>query len=218
MSTAGGSAAAQAAAIRAGARRGVWRRVLAWLRLGSHVRRADAQAARWAHGAAGEETTARLLAQLESAGWYVRHDLALPRSRANLDHVLVSPCGTTIVVLDTKAWHRGRTTALVGGRVRCGGEDRHEQVEKVAGYAGRVAVLMGLPGRAVRPLMVVHGSPVAGGYLDAVTAGGQVLVLGPNYLVPTLSAAPKARDSRAAAALAGRVDQVLLPYVDRGGR
>ncbi|MET8746364.1 nuclease-related domain-containing protein [Streptomyces sp. NPDC004728] len=213
------SAAARAAALRAGARRGLWRRLLALLGVRTAgVRRADSQAARWQHGAAGEEATARMLTALEARGWVIRHDLRLRGRRFNLDHVLASPCGTAIVVLDTKAWHRGRTTALVGGRVCCGAEDRHGQVEKVAEYARLVDRALGLPGVAVWPLLVVHGSPVAGGYLETRVPGwdGPVYVLGPDRLLPTLAGAPKARDPRRAAQLAGRVDSVLLPYTERG--
>ena len=211
--SAGQSAAAQAAALRAGARRGLWRRICAWIGLGTAVRRADAQAARWAHGAAGEATTGLLLVQLEAHGWHVRHDLALPRSRANLDHVLISPCGTTVVVLDTKAWRRSWPTHLVHGRVHCGDQDRHEQVEKVAAYARKVAAAVNIPAPAVRPLLVVHGSPVTGGYLEASTPDGPVLVLSPAYLVPTLAGAPAACDPWRAGGLADRVDAVLRPYM-----
>ncbi|MER8002963.1 NERD domain-containing protein [Streptomyces sp. NPDC095613] len=212
---AGGSAAQKAAVLRAQARRGLWRRILSWLGVSRHTRRADTEAARWAHGASGEATTARLLAALEARGWHVRHDLALPRSRANLDHLLTSPCGTALVVLDTKAWHRGRTTALVQGRVHCGREDRHGQVEKVAGYARRVEAALRMPGVRVWPLLVVHGSPVAGGRLEARVAGweGVVHVLDTDRLLPTLVSAPKRQNPRAAAALAARVDQVFRPYV-----
>ncbi|MFL5513236.1 MAG: nuclease-related domain-containing protein [Gemmatimonadales bacterium] len=39
----------------------------------------------WRRGAAGERRTARLLSPLEGHGWAVLHDLAVPRSQANLD-------------------------------------------------------------------------------------------------------------------------------------
>jgi len=39
----------------------------------------------WRRGAAGERRTARLLAGLERQGWAVLHDLAVPRSQANID-------------------------------------------------------------------------------------------------------------------------------------
>lgn len=93
------SASARAEALRAGARRGVWQSLLAALGVRTgRVRRADAVAARWEHVAAGEAETARLVAALGSQGWGIRHDLRMPGSRANLDHLLVSPCGTAVVV------------------------------------------------------------------------------------------------------------------------
>ncbi|MGW3400771.1 nuclease-related domain-containing protein, partial [Streptomyces zhihengii] len=187
----------------------------AWL--GMRPSRADQQAARLAHGAVGEQATARILDQLEREGWHVRHDLKLEHRRFNVDHVLVSPCGTTLVVVDSKHWHRGpgHETRLVNGRVHCGREDRHRQVEALAGYARLVAAAVGLDAAAVRPLLVVHGSPVVGGagpYFDAPVRGGRVWVLGPELLLSTLVSAPAVRDPRAAAALAVRVDRRLRPY------
>ncbi|MER6860773.1 NERD domain-containing protein, partial [Streptomyces pilosus] len=86
--TAGGSAFQRAGQL---ARRSWWQRLLALLGIRTaHARRTASAAARWAHGAEGEAHTARLLAPLQTAGWHLRHDLALPKSRANLDHVLVS--------------------------------------------------------------------------------------------------------------------------------
>lgn len=212
------SAAARAASLRAQARRGVWRRLLAWLGLGGRaVRRADARAALWAHGAVGEEATARLLAQLEPDGWTVWHDMSLPGRRFNLDHVLASPCGTAVVVLDTKAWRRTWSTTLVRSRVHCGPDDRHDQIGKVAGYAHTVAAALGLPVAHVRPLVVVHGSPVAGGYLEAVTVHGPVYVLSPGLLVSTLAGAPGLPDRVRAELLAEHVGSVITRYVD-GGR
>lgn len=214
----GNSASREAAAIRARARRGVWRRVTAALGVSPAARRADAQAALWERGAAGETATASLLAPLHAYGWEIRHDVRLSGRRFNLDHILISPCGTAIVVLDTKAWHRGRPTTMIGGRVHCGTQDRHEQVEKIAGYAAAVQAALGLPGVVVWPLLVVHGSPIAGGRLEARAQGwnGPLHVLGPDYLVPTLLSAPKVRDARRAAAVAARVDSVLRPYGEGG--
>ncbi|WP_329203876.1 nuclease-related domain-containing protein [Streptomyces sp. NBC_01435] len=159
-----------------------------------------------------------MLTALEARGWVIRHDVRLRGRRFNLDHVLCSPCGTAVVVLDTKNWHRGRSTSLVNGRVRCGTEDRHSQVEKVAGYARLVGQALGLPGVAVWPLLVVHGSPVVGGHLEARVSGwaGPVYVLGPDRLLPTLAGAPKASNPRRAATVAVRVDSVLLPYTEPG--
>jgi hypothetical protein len=177
--------------------------------------RADAVAARWERGAAAERDTARLVRRLRWHGWRVLHDRRLPgHGRANLDHVLVSPCGTAVVVLDTKAWRRSWPTRVVAGRVYCGGEDRHGEVEKVARYAGTVARLLGLSEGAVWPVLVIHGSPVAGGRLQVGVAGrpGSVHVLAAETLVPVLGAAPAGRNRAAKRELARRVDQALPPY------
>ncbi|MFG2676992.1 nuclease-related domain-containing protein [Streptomyces sp. NPDC048445] len=210
------SAAAKAAALRAGAGRGP---------------QANDEAAQWERGAKGEEATVRLLRALNGPwwrrwllralgrpGWVVRHDLRLRGRRFNVDHVGVSPCGTAVVVLDTKAWHRGRTTAAPGGRVHCGLEDRHDEVEKVVKYARLIQTALNMPGVTVLPLMVVHGSPVAGGFLQARVTGweGPVYVLGPDRLLPTLAGAPKVTDARRAAAVVARVDSVLTPYTEPG--
>jgi hypothetical protein len=177
--------------------------------------RADAVAARWDHGAKAERETARLLRRLRWRGWRILHDRRLPgHGRANVDHVLVSPCGTAIVVADTKAWRRSWPTEVVDGRVRCGLDDRHGELEKLTRYAASVARLLALPTGSVWPLLVVHGSPIPGGRLQARVAGwaGPVWVLGPETLVPTLAAAPSGRDRMAAAALAARVAEALPPY------
>lgn len=210
--TAPNSAAREGAQIRADARKGLWRWLTAALGISRSARRADAAAARWEYGAAAEADTARLLRPLEASGWHVLHDRRLPgRGRANLDHVLVSPCGTALVVLDTKRWHAQKPTQLVGGRVHCGVEDRHGQVEAVVGYARRAGEAVGV---AVWPMLVVHGSPITGGALVAWVAGweGPVWVVGPGMLVPTLATAVGGRDRRGAAVLAGRVAAVLPPY------
>ncbi|MDX2996402.1 nuclease-related domain-containing protein [Streptomyces scabiei] len=208
------SAAHRAAAIRAHARRPGWRWLLARLGVTAHTRRADAQAARWQVGAQAEDVTKAMLCPLEAQGWRILHDRRLPGSRANLDHVLVSPCGTAVVVLDTKRWHARRETVLLRGRVHCGVEDRHGQVEAVASYAARVAEVLGLPASAVWPLLVVHGSLIRGGRLEARAPRweGVVHVLGPEFLVPTLANSPTAWNPQAAAALAEHVARVLPPY------
>jgi hypothetical protein len=208
------SAERQGAALRRQARGGPVRRLLARLGVDTVDHAMVAQAGRWDVGAAAEETTTRMLAELERRGWRILHDRALPGSRANLDHVLISPCGIAIVVLDTKRWHARQPTWLVRGRVHCGTDDRHGQVEAVARYAQRVARAVGVPARSVWPLLVVHGSPIAGGFLRARAAAfeGPVWVLGPGHLVPTLAGAPRGRDPRAAAELAARVGRVLPPY------
>ncbi|MFF1574846.1 nuclease-related domain-containing protein [Leifsonia sp. NPDC058292] len=181
------------------------------------ARRADALTARTRHGTEGEKRTAALLAPLEAAGWHIWHDRALPRSRANLDHVLAFPDGKQLVVVDSKKWDYRLETKLVRGRVHCGKQDRHEEVEKVVGYAERVAKAVGLPVDRVDPLLVIHGSRIPAGSLTVRMPDGRAVhVLPAGWLMSTLTAAARKSppDPEAAAALAARVDRILPRYVE----
>jgi hypothetical protein len=68
----------------------------------------------WRRGAAGERRTARLLDLLERRGWAVLHDLAVPGSRANIDHLVIGPGG--VFVIDSKQY-RGRLRLDSSGRL-----------------------------------------------------------------------------------------------------
>ena len=78
-----------------------------WLRL--HV---SSETRAWRRGARGERRTARALHKLVRAGWTVLHDVAIPDSRANGDHLLIGPPGVFLV--DSKAWHGSITQAIDG--------------------------------------------------------------------------------------------------------
>ena len=68
----------------------------------------------WRRGAAGERRTARLLDLLERHGWAVLHDLAVPGSAANIDHLAIGPGG--VFVIDSKQY-RGRLQLDGSGRL-----------------------------------------------------------------------------------------------------
>lgn len=207
--SAGGSAGRKAARIRRAARRGVWGHVTAWAGMNPEAARADAVAARWRLGAEAERETARRLRVLRLYGWRIRHDLRLTGRRFNVDHVLVSPCGTAVVVADTKRWPVGRTVTAGPGRLWCGGEDRTTEAEKAARYVALVAAAVGVE---VWPLLIVHGSRVQGGHLEVVTVSGRVQVVGVDQAVPVLRRAPAGWSWTGARRVAGRVDEVLHPY------
>lgn len=222
MSAAGQVPAARAAALRAEARKGVWRRLLALLGYRSAASaRAESLADRALIGARAEAATGQQLWKLETRGWAVFHGLSIPGSRFDLDHVIVPPDGRTVIVLDTKAWNAGQPTYLEKGRVHCGTDDRHAQIEAVAGYARRVHAVLGMR-VTVWPLVVVHGSEVRGArgeYLEApVAGGGVVFVLGIDRLVPELLHASKSVDAKAACKVAARVEKVLPPHPGSGVR
>jgi hypothetical protein len=64
--------------------------------------RLSEQARTWQRGAASERRTARLLERLTRDGVVVFHDLAVPGSDANVDHLVLGPTG--VFVIDSKQW------------------------------------------------------------------------------------------------------------------
>ena len=76
--------------------------------------RPSPDASAWRRGAAGERRTARLLGPLARHGWAVLHDLAIPGSQANLDHLVIGPGG--VFVIDSKQY-RGRLRLDSSGRL-----------------------------------------------------------------------------------------------------
>lgn len=66
----------------------------------------------WATGALGEEVLGRGLDTLADRGVRVLHDRRIPRTRANIDHIAVSPAG--VFVIDAKR-HKGRPQLRVEG-------------------------------------------------------------------------------------------------------
>jgi hypothetical protein len=64
--------------------------------------RPSEQARTWQRGAHGERHTARLLDRLTRDGYVLFHDLAVPDSPANVDHLAIGPTG--VFVIDSKQW------------------------------------------------------------------------------------------------------------------
>ena len=122
--------------------------------------RPSPDAVAWRCGAAGERRTARLLAQLERHGWVVLHDLAVPGSRANLDHLAIGPGG--VFVIDSKQY-RGRLQLDPCGRLWHGRYPLTPIVQAVSFEADQAAVVLPDPGMAVVPIVAVHGARVSWG-------------------------------------------------------
>lgn len=113
---------------------------------------------RWRRGAEGEIRTAEILEALPAPRWAVWHDLQVPGSRANIDHVVVGRTGVWVV--DSKAT---RAHVRAGWRsVRFG--DRRLDTAPTLWEAGVVAAQLTARlgqgwagGRMVRPVVAVHG-------------------------------------------------------------
>jgi Nuclease-related domain len=114
----------------------------------------------WRRGAVGERRTARRLAALERRGWAVLHDLAVPCSRANLDHLVIGPGG--VFVIDSKQY-RGRLQLDPSGRLWHGRYPLAPALRTVSFEADQAALVVTDPDVVVVPVMAVHGAQVPWG-------------------------------------------------------
>jgi Nuclease-related domain len=122
--------------------------------------RSSLDAVAWRRGAAGERRTARLLGPLERHGWAVLHDMALPGSRANIDHLAIGPGG--VFVIDSKQY-RGRLQVDPSGRLCHGRYPLAPVLGAVSFEADQAARVRQDPGVAVVPIVAVHGAQVPWG-------------------------------------------------------
>ena len=111
----------------------------------------------WRQGAAGERRTARLLAPLEHQGWAILHDLAVPGSTANIDHLALGPGG--VFVIDSKQY-RGRLQLDAVGKLWHGRHPLAPTLGAVSWEADQAAQALPDPGVAVVPIVAVHGAQV----------------------------------------------------------
>ena len=138
----------------------------------------------WAKGARGEELLAKRLDRLRDRGVLMLHDRRIPGSRANIDHIAVSPAG--VFVIDAKRYkgrphmryqaglRRARTETLMVGSRDCstlldGVIKQVNLVQSALAAAGQPADL------PVRGMLCFVGAdwPLIGG--SFMTAGVDVL-------------------------------------------
>jgi hypothetical protein len=122
--------------------------------------RPSPDAVAWRRGAAGERRTARLLGPLERQGWAVLHDLAVPGSRANIDHLAIGSGG--VFVIDSKQY-RGRLQFDSSGRLWHGHYPLAPALRAVSFEADQAAQVLTDPGVVVVPIVAVHGAQVPWG-------------------------------------------------------
>lgn len=156
------------------------------------------RSSRWSAGAVGEQRTARALVDL-GPGWTVLHDLRVPGSKANIDHVAVGPGG--VWVIDSKNY-RGRMTVR-GTGLLVDGESVTGRVRttrwEASCVAGVLADAEGVSKVRVRAAWAVWGATLAWG--GAKEVGGVSVVAGAG--VGTVVR------SRSVALLPGEVEDVV---------
>jgi Nuclease-related domain len=123
--------------------------------------RPSEQARTWQRGAHGERHTARLLDRLTRERFVVFHDLAVPGSPANVDHLVIGPSG--VFVIDSKQW-TGSVQQGADGLVRHNHYPLDRTLETVRWEAETLGRLLGTRTAAV---VCVHGAHVQGGGLEA---------------------------------------------------
>ncbi|GGN48869.1 hypothetical protein FHR83_008670 [Actinoplanes campanulatus] len=158
----------------------------------------------WARGAEGERRTAVLLRDL-GRDWDIFHDVALPGTTANVDHVAIGPTG--VWVIDSKAWS-APVTVGADGVPRQRGRDLTPTLATSMWEALSVAGQLNAP--AV-PVVCVHDAILPGSITEVLLSGdhptGPIRIVGPGALVATLTAGPEmeARQLREVRALARHI-------------
>ena len=122
--------------------------------------RPSEQARTWRRGGQGERHTARLLDRLTRDGYVVFHDLAVPGSDANVDHLVIGRSG--VFVIDTKQW-TGEVRQGADGLVWHNHYRLDRTLETVRREAERVGRLLSTHAAA---LLCIHGAHIQGGGLD----------------------------------------------------
>jgi Nuclease-related domain len=134
--------------------------------------RPSAQLTAWRRGAQGERRTAGLLDRLVRDGYVVFHDLAVPGSPANVDHLVIGPSG--VFVIDSKQWS-GSVRQSPDGLAWHDHYRLDRTLETVRWEAQVVGRLLGTRAAA---LVCVHGAHVQGGGLEV-----QGLTIVPSHLL-----------------------------------
>lgn len=166
------------------------------------------QASAWSKGAEGEEATAALLDPLRLRGWTVLHDRAIPGTRANLDHLLISPTGA-VVVVDSKRWRRNWTvTTTPDGRLMCGPRPQDRDTASLAFEAGRVAQALCVP---IHRIIAVHGARVPASPLRLPHPSGPITVTAAQTLPALLHGLPT-RHTIHPQLIAQRAEAAFPPY------
>jgi hypothetical protein len=132
--------------------------------------RVSADTRAWRDGARGERATARLLRRLHRHGWVVFHDVAIPGTPANADHLVIGPPG--VILVDSKRY-TGQVTQTPDRRAW----RNHYPMDRTLRALRLETQAIGAALRVrVRPVVCVHGAQVAHGGL--VAGGVEILPAG----------------------------------------
>jgi hypothetical protein len=159
----------------------------------------------WRRGAQGEQRTARLLAPLERHGYQVFHDLAVPGSAANVDHLVVGPTG--VYVIDSKRY--SGQLRYSGGHLWRGSRSLDRTLETLWWEATQVAETLAFgPDLRIYPVLCVHVARLP--WLRELVVDG-IPVLDAAALRPALQVTRQALTSEQVALVASQVRAGFRP-------
>jgi Nuclease-related domain len=161
----------------------------------------------WQRGAEGERHVARLLEPLVRAGWGVSHDLRIPGSKANVDHLVTGPPG--VFAIDTKNY-RGRLRLSPDGLL-WHGRTLLPTLRATRWEADVLQARIGAPDVAVVPIVAVLGAVVPFGQ---VTSMG-VTVVPAWRLVGLLRSLPPTLTPERAREVAAQMNRRIDAYTSR---
>jgi hypothetical protein len=114
----------------------------------------------WRKGASAETRVGRILDSLGREGVRVIHDRKMPASRANIDHVAVTPAG--VFTIDTKNYSGKLEVRGRGRQLWINGRNRSRLLEQAQGQAEAVRGVLALdyPDVSVHPVLLFVGTAV----------------------------------------------------------
>ena len=112
--------------------------------------------------AAARRSTCRQLGKLERAGYRAVHDIAIPGTEDQIDHLVIGPAG--VFAIDSEAWDKRLPVRTRNGRQLWHGpfsmKDRLEHARGESEWAAkRLSGALGAP-VTVRPAMAVYGPKI----------------------------------------------------------
>jgi hypothetical protein len=155
----------------------------------------------WRDGARGERATARLLRRLGRRGYAVFHDIGIPGTPANADHLLIGPPG--VILVDSKRY-TGQVTQGLDGCVWHNHYPMDQTLRALRLETQAISAALGVP---VRPVMCIHQAQVAHGGLRA----GDVQILPAGRLPSMLRTSPQRLGEADVAALVAHALSLLRP-------
>jgi hypothetical protein len=156
----------------------------------------------WQRGAAGERHVARLLDPLVGHGWAVHHDLRVPGSNANIDHLVIGPPG--VFVVDAKHY-RGHLRLSPQGQLWHGRSLLAPTLSVTRWEADRLQAVIGAADIAVTPVVAVWGAAVPWGQVTV----NHVTVVAARRLPGLLRSLPPSLTPERAGEVAAQINRRL---------